>query len=277
MQTFSGVASSSIENCTNDLHGIDSSASASCNLSIFESNIDKYRQGVAITSGADLRTVEIISYEEKNSSLVSRRLLSGTITVDFNFRLAVPRYFAAQALSGLAGLQDWVLSQGLPGITVGATVFACGAGAEPDPISNLTCRACHHGETRRNLAHARFEDAPCMFCVVLRRSIRLCYVAGFYKNASDNSSCVACPHASTTISKGAFLLSQCTCVSGWYSTTLLAFNETCTACNNGSFCQGDQHIAPCAKVCPDSAGAHNFFSQICNSLVHHIVHLVSIE
>ena len=108
--------------------------------------MDRYRIGIAEVSGADLGDVEIFSYAERNSSQTSRRLLSGVITVEFNFRITVARYFLATAMDNLAGLQAWVAEQNLPGVTLGESVSTCGAGAEPDPNSNVSCRACEYGK-----------------------------------------------------------------------------------------------------------------------------------
>ena len=82
--------------------------------------METYRSGIAEVSGADLGDVEILSYAERNS----RRLLS--ITVEFNFRITVARYFLATAMDNLAGLQAWAAAQGLPGVTVGETIATCG-------------------------------------------------------------------------------------------------------------------------------------------------------
>ena len=87
-------------------------------------------------------------------------------------------------------------------------------------------------------------------CTVLRIHVthsERC-VAGFYKNTTDNSSCVACHNHATTLSRGAFLLSQCTCVPGYHSTDFLSFNTSCLECGLGHWCEGNQHRAPCAKV-----------------------------
>ena len=212
-QTFSGIGSASVDNCTNDVIDLESSASAACNKTVFEANIERFKDGIATTAGADRSTVQIVSYAQVNSSQTSRRLLSGIISVEFNFRIAVPRYFSSEAVVGLSDLAAWVQEEGLPGLTVGATTASCGAGAEPDP-SNPVCRACDFG---------------------------------LYKNASDNSSCVQCPSLSTTQSQGAFLLSQCECVPGYYSTNLLAFNVSCSECGLGYYCTGGLHRSLCPE------------------------------
>ena len=142
----SGVGSTSVANCTLDTTRIHSRATAACNTSVFEQNIHKYRTGIAEVSGADIADVEIFSYTERDSSQVSRRLLTGVVSVDFNFRITVARYFSTSAIANIQGLQYWVAAQGLPGVVVVETLFpTCGAGAEPDPISNVSCRACEYG------------------------------------------------------------------------------------------------------------------------------------
>ena len=91
--------------------------------------------------GADLRAVEIVSY---NESVGSRRLLA--VYTEFKFRISVPYYFAAEALAGLTGLSAWATGQGLPAVTVQQTLATCGTGAEPDPTAGSTlCRACEFG------------------------------------------------------------------------------------------------------------------------------------
>jgi hypothetical protein len=74
------------------------------------------------------------------------------------------------------------------------------------------------------------------------------HVIGFYKYAWDNSSCLACHFNSTTISRGAFLLSQCMCIGGYFSTDLLSSNVSCSECGLGHYCHGNQHRSPCDKV-----------------------------
>jgi len=91
--------------------------------------------------GADLRAVEIVSYDER---VGSRRLLA--VYMEVKFRITVPYYLAAEALAGLTGLSAWATGQGLPAVTVQQTLTTCGAGAEPDPTSgNTSCRACEFG------------------------------------------------------------------------------------------------------------------------------------
>jgi hypothetical protein len=150
-QSSSAGGSTHAQNCTFDVTSFHARASAACNVSVFEQNMETYRSGIAEVSGADLGDVEILSYAERNSQ-TSRRLLS--ITVEFNFRITVARYFLATAMDNLAGLQAWAAAQGLPGVTVGETIATCGAGAEPDPSSNVSCRACEYGKTL------------CLFCAI---------------------------------------------------------------------------------------------------------------
>jgi hypothetical protein len=244
----SGVGSTSVANCTLDTTSIHSRATAACNTSVFEQNIHRYRTGIAEVSGADIADVEILSYTERNPSQISRRLLTGVVSVEFNFRITVARYFSTSAIANIQGLQAWVAAQGLPGVVVGETLSpTCGAGAEPDPILNVSCRACEYGKKffcdvlQVGFCH-RFSCYRTDAC--LTQSV----FAGFYKNASDNSSCVPCHNHATTLSTGAFLLSQCMCVPGYYSTDLLAFNMSCSECGLGHWCEGNQHRAPCAKV-----------------------------
>jgi hypothetical protein len=109
--------------------------------------MNKYRTGIAEVSGADIADVEILSYTERNPSQISRRLLTGVVSVEFNFRITVARYFSTSAIANIQGLQAWVAAKGLPGVVVGETLSpTCGAGAEPDPISNVSCRACEYGK-----------------------------------------------------------------------------------------------------------------------------------
>ena len=259
-QSSSGVGSTHVQNCTFDVASVHARASAACNISIFEQNMEKYRSGIAEVSGADLGDVEILSYAERNSSQTSRRLLS--ITVEFNFRISVARYFLGSTIDNLAGLQAWVAAQGLPGVTVGEIISTCGAGAEPDPSSNVSCRACEYGKMR------------CLFCAVwdfvvdFRNTVRFhvthserCF-AGFYKNATDNSSCVACHNHATTLSRGAFLLSQCTCVPGYYSKDFLSYNSSCHECGLGHWCKSNQHRASCEKVQVCLCRSHAFAWEI---------------
>lgn len=212
-QTFSGIGSASFEDCTNDALNIEASASVACNISFFIANVEKFKDGIAATAGADRSAVQILSYAEVNSSQASRRLLAGVISLEFNFRIAVPRYFLSQAVVGLADLAAWVQQEGLPALTVGATMTSCGAGAEPDP-SNMVCQACD---------------------------------IGLYKNASDNSSCLVCPILTTTSTQGAFLLSQCECIPGYYSNHLMAFNVSCSKCGPGYHCTGGLHRSLCPE------------------------------
>ena len=109
-------------------------------------------------------------------------------------------------------------------------------------LSLIQVRMSHVGPAntvRRYVCFARYE-------LHLTHSERC--VAGFYKNTTDNSSCVACHNHATTLSRGAFLLSQCTCVPGYHSTDFLSFNTSCLECGLGHWCEGNQHRAPCAKV-----------------------------
>lgn len=135
-------------------------------LATFESNMAVYRQGLASTSGADLRAVEYLDYSEQDTVAASRRLLSrvpvgifrfyesaapfglslgsrtstssapasSSARVVFLFRLSVARYFVATAQQGLDELSGWVLEQNLPAVTVLELVLTCGAGAEPTNI-----------------------------------------------------------------------------------------------------------------------------------------------
>jgi hypothetical protein len=47
--------------------------------------------------------------------------------------------------------------------------------------------------------------------------------------------------------KGALLLSQCTCKSGYFSTDLLGSNMLCSECGLGMYCEANQHRAPCGR------------------------------
>lgn len=50
-QKFSGLGSTSADNCTDDLVGIHTTASAPGNLITFGKSIAKYREGIVVTSG----------------------------------------------------------------------------------------------------------------------------------------------------------------------------------------------------------------------------------
>ena len=298
-QTFSGVGSTSVANCTDDITGIEGEVSVDSDVAAFESNTAAYREGLAATSGADLRAVEILDYSETDASTTSRRLLarvevggfvfhesSASISwslasnaalsavvdrVVFAFRLSVPRYFVAQAQQGLEqDLASWVIEQGLPRVTVLETVLTCGAGAEPlhpvnhvtslggDPTTNTSLNATvtsivtsatqnmSANSTDSTWNESDVSDATTRrsYSIAGNVSCVLCDY-GTYKNATDNSYCVACPAYSSTLFAGALLLSQCTCEGGYYSTDLLSFNTSCLECGRGYFCSGDQHRAPC--------------------------------
>ena len=217
--TVSGFGSTSESMCTHDAVEVVVTSKIEANLSTFQLLQHSILISSARMLGLHQSAVEIVpqSVREfpKATEGILRRLFTSSsdqnVTV-FDLHVTVPGAAVEETIRLLQqNLTHYLAASGLPSTTVMGIKRGCGAGRTQ---IGMLCSDCAHG---------------------------------FYKTAADNSSCLPCPLHSNTAGRKTFLVEQCACNAGFYSTGKLHANASCLECGLGYFCTGNQSRSPCAE------------------------------